>query len=206
MQKSKFLFALGATLLSTQLGHAEGDDEFKFYGDIGYTRIGDDIPDFGNSYYSREFGAISGHVGYELSEHWSVEGELMAGVENDKMVRFGSGLTSSNVINTKQDLDYLTGAYIKGTVPITGKLSAFGRLGLSHAELTISQQISSTDLETGETTEANAKWTNSDTGIGLGAGLKYDVTDKIYIRGDYTRYDLIDVELDSTSIGIGLRF
>jgi|GEM_PF-2830611 len=206
MQKSTFLFALGATLLSTQLGHAEGDDEFKFYGDIGYTRIGDDIPDFGSTERSPEFGAISGHVGYELSKHWSVEGELMMGVENDKTVRFGNGINSSNFLKSKRELDYLAGAYIKGTVPITGKLSAFGRLGLSQAELAISDQVSYTNLETGETDEGIFERTESHTGIGVGAGITYDVTDKIYVRGDYTRYDLIDTELDSASIGIGLRF
>nr|WP_070959138.1 outer membrane beta-barrel protein [Hyphomonas sp. Mor2] len=89
---------------------------------------------------------------------------------------------------------------------MTSKLSAFARVGVARAELDVSSSATVTDVDTGETTTTASDFTNSDTGIALGVGLTYDITDRLYIRGDYSRYDLENAELDSVGLGIGVRF
>ena len=160
---------------------------------------------------SFEFGSVGGHVGYQFSKYWSVEGEALFGVENEK--QFGTGVfptvdgDTSVSRSVTTDLSHLVGIHVKGTLPITRKLNAFARIGIASGEFDYTTEASFTNLETEETTTNNSSTgTYTETGVALGAGLSFDVSDKIYLRGDYTQYDLVDVELDSFSLGIGMRF
>ena len=211
MRKSTIVLFISAALMSGQAGHAQNDEaktenDDKFYVDLGYNRLGSDIPDFGNAESDPEFGALGGQLGYQLSELWSIEGQALIGVENDKSIYRTSTELTSTTTDVKRDLSYLVGLYAKGNVPITQKLSAFGRLGLAHAEFDTSFQTTLTNLTTDEVTVSSDDRTFSDTGVAMGLGLTYDVTDRLYVRSDYTRVDLLDSEFDSASVGIGLRF
>jgi len=222
MQSRILLIALCAPLLSIQTGAAQetldpsgtaqetSDD--RFYADLGYNRIGSNLLDRAGAAPSIEFGGVNGHVGYRLSKHWSVEGEVMAGVENDKQ-KYGSIVPNSEGFDVVRssvttDLSHLLGVYVKGTIPVTQKLNAFARVGIAHAEFDYESDTYVTDPVTGVITAMTPVTNNtySETGLGLGIGLTYDITDKIYLRGEYTQYDLIDLEMDSASVGIGLRF
>ena len=210
MQSQLLLIALGATLFGAQNAAAEDTDEKKIYADLGYSRIGTDLLETDPFDSSIEFGSVGGHVGYQFSKHWSVEGEALFGVENDK--RFGTNVfptvdgDTSVSRSVKTDLSHLVGVHVKGTLPITRKLNAFARIGVASGEFDYTSEASFTNLATEETTTNNLSGTYTETGVALGAGLSFDVSDKIYLRGDYTQYDLIDVEMDSFSLGIGVRF
>ncbi|MEM9571153.1 MAG: porin family protein [Pseudomonadota bacterium] len=206
MQTQFLFFALGATLFCAQAGSAQETDSTKFSADIGYSRVGRDLPVIGSVEPEPEYGGIGGHVGYSFSQHWSVEGEAIIGVENDKDVFRSFSDTASSVANVKTELNHLLGVYVKGTLPITSKLNASARLGLAHAEIGYSGHTVVTDLETQETTTFTFENSGDQSGTAIGIGLSYDVTDKIYVRGDFTQYDLTDDEMESASVGIGFRF
>ena len=210
MQSRILFLALSATLASTQTGHAQESSDDKFYADVGYSRVGSDLLELDSFAPSVEYGGLNGHVGYQFSEHWSVEGEAIVGVENNKQV-FRGAFTNvdgsfSYTGTTKTDLTQLVGVYVKGTLPITGKLNAFARTGLANAEFDYSAQQIATDVETAETTTSSFDGSFDETGIALGVGLSYDVTDKIYLRSDYTQYDFGDSELYNVGLGVGIRF
>lgn len=212
MQSRILFLALSATLASTQTGHAQESSDDKFYADFGYNRVGTDFLDLSESIDPAvEYGGISGHVGYQFSKHWSLEGEAIVGVENDKdfgrrVVSTVDGRTLSLNRSQKSDLSHLVGISVKGTLPITKKLDAFARIGIANAEFDVSRQTVAMDLETEETATSLFETSYSETGTSLGVGLSYDVTDKTYLRSDYTRYNLNNLDLDSVNLGVGVRF
>src|SRR6056297_766744 len=89
VMQSRILFvALSATFLSSQSGNAQDTSqsgnaqdasESSFYADLGYSRIGSNLLELNYNEPLIEFGAVNGHVGYRLSEHWSIEGEAIVG-------------------------------------------------------------------------------------------------------------------------------
>ncbi|MEM6556524.1 MAG: porin family protein [Pseudomonadota bacterium] len=205
MQSRILFFALGASLLIGQGAHAQGDSQDKFYADIGYSRLGPNLLEFSND-TDPEFGGISGHFGYRLSKHWSVEGEATVGVENDKRYFTESNEFFVQSVRTTADLNGLIGVYAKGDFPATKKLNIFGRLGAIYADSDSESQIMITDLETEET--LNLKLDGTDVGFGaaIGIGLTYDLSDKLYLRSDITRIYVDDADMDSVSLGVGVRF
>lgn len=211
MQLPSLVFALSAALFCAQNGTAQetdqNDPEQKFFADIGYSRLGPDILQMHDGYeFSPEFGAVDAQIGYRLTEHWSLEGEALVGVENEKQYLSGFDGTFSNNRQNTYDLDYLIGAYVRGDIPVTSKLTAFARAGLASGEVDVSSNLISTNLETEEVMNIMDDFTQSDTGIALGIGLTYDFTDKLYLRSDYARYDFEYYDLDSVSLGVGVRF
>ncbi len=205
MQSRILFIALGASLLAGQGAHAQDDSEDKFYADLGYSRLGPNLIEGGTD-SDPEFGGIGGHFGYRFSKHLSVEGEAMIGVENDKR---SFGFSDELYIQegyAKAELNGLIGVYVKGDFPVTKKLNLFGRLGAVGAELDSEAGIMLTDLEAEETTSLTFDGTSHEFGGALGLGLTYDLTDKLYLRGDITRAYLDDVDLDSVSLGVGVRF
>nr|WP_070959139.1 hypothetical protein [Hyphomonas sp. Mor2] len=111
MQTRALIFALSATLLGAQNGAAQATDEKepRFFADIGYSKLGRDIVGGHDVYSLPEYGAINGHVGYRFSEHWSVEGEAMVGVQDDHDA--SSGFFHENPIRGQStySLDNLVG-------------------------------------------------------------------------------------------------
>ncbi|MEM7458136.1 MAG: porin family protein [Pseudomonadota bacterium] len=205
MQNRPLFFALGATLLIAQAVSAQESGDQKFYADIGYARLGPDLPDsIKDSTYTHA--GITGRVGYNLSKHWSIEGEAMVGVENDTTVSRDLDETSSTTIFAKSEIKHLLGVYAKGTLPVTSKLNAFARVGVASLEVDFSTDFRVLDIATDETTTVSFDSTDTQTGLAFGAGLSYDITDKLYLRGDFTQYDVSDVEVDSLSLGVGFRF
>jgi len=211
MQSRLLFIALSATLFGAPVTAAQDkgqeNGEEKFFADLSYSQLGNDYL-VGDSAYDPdyEFSGISGHLGYRFSEHWSVEGEAMVGVENHKRQFRTIGLTESLTTSTTTDLGQLLGVYIKGTLPITKKLKASTCVGVTYSEFDKTSQAVRTNLATNETTTETNNWTDYEAGVALGVGLVYDVADRIYLRGDFTKYDHIDIELDSISVGVGVRF
>lgn len=154
MQSRIFFVALSAILLSSQSGTAQETSEDRFHADLGYSRIGSDLLELDTQNQSLEFGGVLGRIGYRLSDHWSVEGEAITGVENDKQIYGGINSrffgNESLTTSVRTDLSHLIGVYVKGTLPVTQKLNAFARVGIANANFEYSSEGSVTDIETQE--------------------------------------------------------
>lgn len=205
MQSRILYLALGASLLVGQGAHAQDDPQGKFYADIGYSRLGPNLLEFAKD-TDPEFGGIGGHIGYRFSEQWSIEGEATVGVENDKRYSTESSELFVRNVRTTADLNGLIGVYAKGDLPVAKKLNIFGRLGAVYADFDSEAQLMFTDLQTEETLNLTLDGTNSEFGAAIGVGLTYDLSDKLYLRSDITRIYMDDVDMDSVSLALGVRF
>lgn len=210
MQPKFLLFALSAPLLGVQTAAAQDTHEANLYADLGYSRIGSDLLELNNLEPSLEFGGLSGHVGYRFSKHWSVEAEAVTGVENDKQIyrSLVPDIDGTNAITTSvtTDLSHLVGVFAKGTIPVTQKFDAFARVGIANTDFDYSSRSTITNLDTEETSTSMLSGSHNESGIAVGIGLSYDISNKIYLRGEYTQYDVTDIELDNVSVSVGLRF
>lgn len=168
-----------AAVAFTPAALAEG-----WYADGGYTHITTDV-DTGAGSADIDLGAISGRVGYTLNPNFAVEGELAVGVNDEE--------ATQGAVTASLGLNYLVGAYGKAQVAVAENVNLFARAGIVNAE-----------LEAEVTGLGSAS--DSETGAGYGVGGTVDVAENIYVRGDYTRYDIDDVEADAFTIGVGVKF
>jgi OOP family OmpA-OmpF porin len=101
------------------------------------------------------------------------------------------GKASAPGLETKANAVELVGV---GAVPLVDRVSAYGKLGVYRGELKA----------------AGAKETNSD--LTYGAGLQYDFTKQVGVRGEWQRYNnmgggaLAKTDVDVLSVGVIYRF
>lgn len=207
--RTSFIF-LGAILIAATPASADG-----FYADGGFSATAVNADDAIDPVLDPNFKSLGGHIGVGVSKFISIEGEALIGLDSE--LRFGSVTRSSfgedaeqtqlTDIQTDVNLNYIIGGFARGTVPVTSKLNVFGRLGYAQAEIDSDTTVREINLET---EEVSISYTGSNidvvSGPAFGVGATYDVSDKVYIRGDFTRYDLDDGELDNIMIGAGIRF
>jgi opacity protein-like surface antigen len=201
MQKSKFLFALGATLLSTQLGHADG-----FYADGGYAFVPTDDSVFPNESSAPEFSALGGHVGYNFSQFFSLEGEALVGIGEEETTITNTMGTMTETLEVETRLNYLVGAYAKANLPVAPNLEAFAKIGIAGAEVEGSVDEYLIPADGAPTLTDSSKGSGAQAGLAFGAGATYDLTETLYLRGDYTRYEFEDGEMNGFMLGAGVRF
>lgn len=150
-----------------------------FYADGGYTFTSIDLEDGGTS-LDVDLGSITARGGYDFNQNFGVELEGSFGVADEDV--FGASV----------ELSYLVGAYGKVQAPLSENFSVFARAGVVNAELEVSG--------------GGFSETASDTGAGYGVGGVVDFGENLYVRGDYTRLDIEDLEADSFTISLGIRF
>ncbi|MEM9939539.1 MAG: porin family protein [Pseudomonadota bacterium] len=127
-----------------------------------------------------DLGGLTARGGYDFTQNFGAELEGSFGVEDD------------DVLGATVELNYLVGAYGKAQLPVTEKINLFARAGVVNAELEVS--------------DAGVSVSESDTGAGYGLGGTFNVSEQFYVRGDYTRYDIEDLEADAFTISLGLKF
>ncbi|MEL7232581.1 MAG: porin family protein [Pseudomonadota bacterium] len=150
-----------------------------FYADGGYTFTSIDLEDEGTS-FDVDLGSITARGGYDFTENLGVELEGSFGVADE------------DIAGASVELSYLVGAYGKVQAPLGETFNVFARAGVVNAELEVSG--------------GGISETFSDTGYGLGLGATLDVAENLYVRGDYTRLDIEDLEADTFTISLGFRF
>ena len=154
--------------------------------------------------------AIGSRLGYQVNSIFSIEGELASGIDDDEF--------DYNVDEDSFDLDdnndgdfndliaafgdiglnYLVGLYGKAEVPLTDRLDAYARAGYAYIDLDASIQTpGSATLTTIE---------DSEEGPAFGAGLSYDLTENVYLKGDYTYYSFEDTDTNGIMLGVGYKF
>ena len=156
----------------------------NWYADGGYAFADVDV-DTGFGSVDMDLGAIGGHVGYTATPYVALEGEVLVGVKDEDWSLDGNSASVG--------LNYLVGAYGKLQAPLGERTSVYARAGVVNAEV----DVSATGLGSAS---------DSDTGAGYGLGGMIDLNENIFIRGDYTRYDINEFESDTFMVGVGAKF
>lgn len=210
MQIRTSIIILGACLFTAAPAMADG-----FYADGGFSVTSMNNDQAFDPLFDPEFESLGAHFGKEFSKYLSIEGEALIGLKGQSIsydsieLVLGSDPEQYSVIDydSELSLSFILGAYGRATLPVTSRLSLFGRLGYAKVEVDrrtiVLESILDSDDDPLETLVAN---TLSDSGLAYGVGATFDVTDKVYIRGDYSRYDLEYDELDNVMISAGIRF
>ncbi|MBL0122838.1 MAG: OmpA family protein [Betaproteobacteria bacterium] len=138
--------------------------------------------------------------GYQANKYFAVEGGYF------DLGKFGftantlpPGSLSGNIKVKGMNLDLV------GTLPITERFSAFGRVGANYAH------TRDTFAGTGAVTVIRANASTRDTNIKYGAGIQFAMTENLGVRGEVERYRINDAvgnrgDIDLVSIGLVYRF
>ncbi len=127
-----------------------------------------------------DLGALTARGGYDFTENFGAEIEGSFGVADE------------TVAGATVELNYLVGAYGKVQMPVSETVNLFARVGVVQGEL---------EASSGGTTISG-----SETGVGYGVGATYSFNQNMYVRGDYTRHDIDEVEADAFAVAIGMKF
>ncbi|QYI99372.1 porin family protein [Thalassovita mediterranea] len=179
---SKKIIAAAALAAAALPASAQG-----FYADAGYTFVNIDYDVAGQS-GEIDLGAVGGHVGYDFNEWFALEGEAAVGVSDEEASIAG--------VNAKLELNYIVGAFARANLPINEQFRLYGRVGAVNAEVE------------GSATGGgfNFAESSSDSGVGYGAGAELMVSSQFGVRGDYTRYDIEDIEADAFTVAAVFKF
>lgn len=127
-----------------------------------------------------ELGTISARGGLEFTENFGVEIEGAIGVQDESV----GGVDLS--------LNYLVGAYGKAQAYVSDTATVYARAGIVNAEL--------------ETSGNGFTLSQSETGAGFGAGAVLELSNNLYLRGDYTRYEIEELGANAFTLSLGMRF
>lgn len=199
-------YILAATV-ATGIAGAAAAQENGLYLEGGYQYL-EIEPDGADS--GVDTNAIGARLGYQFNPVFSIEGELASGIDDgefDYNVDEDSFNLDDNNDGDFNDLiaasgdiglNYLVGLYGKAEVPLTERLDVYGRAGYAYVDLDASIQTpGGTTLTTIEDAEE---------GPAFGAGLSYDLTENVYLKGDYTYYSFEDTDTNGVMLGVGYKF
>lgn len=159
-------------------------------GGFGTTSIIDDDRDRGYKIYG----------GYQFNKNFALEGGYFdLGKFGFTATTVPAGTLSGNIKLRGLNLD------VVGTLPITEKFSAFGRVGANYAE------ARDAFAGTGAVSVLNPNPSKRDTNLKLGLGLQYAFTPSLAMRAEVERYRINDAvgnkgDVDLVSVGLVYRF
>lgn len=177
MRKSKLLPTL---LISAAIGvtaFSASAQEKGFYAGAG---IGQSFVDEGN--YDDEDTAFSVFGGYQLNKHFGLETGY---VDFGKIEAEGSGTALEG------DSAYLTAV---GKLPISDKLLAYAKAGV-HRWTTDDEMPS-----------LMGKNVDSGTDPTYGVGAQYRLTDWVALRGEYSRFEMEELDVDLAQVQVRFDF
>lgn len=138
--------------------------------------------------------------GYQVNKYFSVEAGYF------DLGRFGFATTTTPAGTLSGDLR-VKGLNLDavGTLPITEKFSAFGRIGVAYA------RTEDSFVGTGAVNVLNPNPSSRDTNLKVGLGVQYAFTDALSVRAEIERYRINDAvgnkgDVDLASLGLVYRF
>jgi OOP family OmpA-OmpF porin len=138
--------------------------------------------------------------GYQFNRNFALEGGYF------DLGKFGYAATTTP-IGTLNGSSRVKGLNLDlvGLLPITGRLSAFGRAGVAYAD------VRDSFSGTGATGMSNSNPHKRDANYKLGVGLQYAFTDALAMRAEVERYRINDAvgnrgDIDLVSVGLIYRF
>jgi outer membrane immunogenic protein len=152
---------------------------------------------------------IAARAGYKFNNVFSLEGELATGIDDgefdynvdEDQFNFDDNNDGdlNDIIAASGDigLNYLTGIYGKAEIPLTDRIGAYARAGYAYVDLDAS-------LITPGGQTINVE--DSADGPAFGAGMNFDLTDKMYLKGDYTYYSFDNTDTSGVMLGLGYKF
>ena len=180
---NKAAFAATTILALTPLT-AFADGGFYVGGSLGSASLTEDFSGFAVDTDSTSFRLIAG---WQFNDYFSLEGGYHNFGDFDQT--FDVGGTPVEV-SLKADGFTLGGT---GNIPLGEKFALFGRAGAFFWD---------GDADINNVSQA----TPEDTNLYYGAGGKFALSDRFSLVGDWTRYELEDVESDVISLGFTYRF
>lgn len=132
-------------------------------------------------------GGITGRLGVGFGDFLAIEGEASFGIVDDDVTLPGSPPTNVTV-----ELDNAFGVYGVGRFPVNPQFDLFGRVGWARAE------VSGRAGGLGASADED--------GLAYGAGGDFWLTARDGLRGEVTRFDFDDGELDVWSASYIRRF
>ena len=177
----------GVLLTAFLSGNASAQSDIYIFGAVGNTNSdiqlgGLNNIDDGDSSYS--LGA-----GYAFTPNFSVELAYQDFGSHDAATDCPPGFTCLVIpVSTQADLTGIA-LNLVGSIPLTESLDAYGRVGM------VSWDI--------EFDGISAAFDKSGEDIGYGVGLSWSIGDHWSVFGEYSRLDL---DLDSTDIGVSYHF
>ncbi len=198
MQPQTFLLTSAIATCAFLAPQASAED---FYVDLGYAELATN-ENFVTNYTGSKLDTLSGHFGYALTPALDIEGELLIGASDETSVALSGTYTDTSNGEIRQDvgrttnrLNFLAGGFAKGNLPVSERVTAFGRIGLATVE-------TERDFKFETTTSRTYK----DTGAAYGVGAIFDINERYYARVDYTWYDLETPDLSAANIAVGIKF
>ena len=131
------------------------------YGTLGYA---------GSSVEGVDLGAVQGRIGARFGKYVGIEGELGAGVKNDKTDVAGTSV--------KIEPQHQAAVYGVGFLPVAPNVDLFARVGYGNTDIKASA--------------AGTSIADNSDSWNYGVGGQYMVDAKNGVRADYTRYDYRD--------------
>ena len=173
---------LAATAIVSISAHAQT------YGEIGYSALQFSASDTGDTFKASP-GAVRGIAGYEIAPNLAVEGMLATGMGNSDVKLNGKK------IDSKLEVGYVFGFYVKPKAKLNEAVDVFGRLGYARATWTETESVNG-QFESG-----------SNSSFSFGAGLSYAINPKMSVTADYMQYVKKDGgKLSGLTFGAGLKF
>lgn len=197
------LIASAAVAGLTSAAHAQETGPY-FEGGYQYLDIKPDGADSGV-----DTNGIAARAGWQFNNIFSLEAELATGIEDGEFdynvdedeLNFDDNNDGdlSDVIAASGDvgLNYLTGIYGKANLPLTERLNAYARAGYAYVDLDAS-------LDTPGGIDINVE--DSADGPAFGAGMSYDLSENLYLKGDYTYYSFDSTDTSGVMLGVGYKF
>lgn len=145
--------------------------------------------DPGDAPLSPEYDTFGVRGGYEIDQTWSIEADFQTGIGSE-WTGYGD-----STLHLNADLTAIVGGFVRGSMPLGERASLHARLGYAFGEFDISS----------DGTEASSIVDNFD-GIAFGAGAAFDITDQIYLRGDYTQIEGDHITTSAFTLGAGFKF
>lgn len=176
---------VATTLLALAPLSAIADSGIYVGSSVGSSSLKDDVNGFDIDTSSNSVRIIAG---WQFNEYVSVEG----GYQNFGAFeqRFNDGGANSIDVSLKAD-GFTLGA--TGFIPLAKGISLYGRAGAFFWD---------GDTEVNNVSQAQP----GDTNPYYGGGLKYSLTEKIALLGDWTRYELEDTQAEVFALGFTYRF
>jgi OOP family OmpA-OmpF porin len=119
--------------------------------------------------------------GYQFNRNFALE----AGYFNLGKFSYRSATSAANTLNGTYEVDGLNLDLI-GTLPLTERFSAFGRIGTQYANTRDSFS------GTGTLAPPSGGASKRDTNLKIGLGVQYDITPSMQLRGEAERYRIND--------------
>ena len=160
------------------------DDGFYVGGSIGSASLTDDFDGFDVDANSLAVRVIAG---WQFNDYFALEG----GYHN--FGRFEQEFVTDGgpvAVSLKAD-GFTLGA--TGTIPLNQKFALYGRAGSFFWD---------GDAEINDVSQAKPE----DTNLYIGAGLRFMLSDRLSLLGDWTRYDLDDTQSHVASLGFTVSF